>query len=91
MATDAEVIDRLTGELREARQAHAPVTDWVREKEQPPPHDEPVIYAKPNPHKSGAWHVGIAYWTVSQKWSPEAESQHAPGFTHWKPLGGTPL
>lgn len=52
-------------------------------------HSEPVVYAKPNGHDK--WHVGIAYWTVSNKWSPAQESKLAPdGFTHYFPLPATP-
>ncbi len=64
---------------------------WIAVSKQAPPTDEPIVYARPNTRISGAWHVGIAYWTVSKKWKPEAESKHASeGFTHWKPLGDPP-
>lgn len=60
---------------------------WIAVRDESPPTDEPVVYRRPNDRRPGVWNVGIAYWTVSQKWDPEAESQHAPaGFTHWKPL-----
>lgn len=64
---------------------------WIAVRDRPPPHDEPVVYARPHHRRPGAWSVGIAYWTVSQKWNPEAEAQRAPdGFTHWKALGDQP-
>lgn len=65
------------------------VPEWVSVKDRQPPRYEPVVYSRPNPR--GGWHVGIAYWTVSKKWSPEANSEHAPnGFTHWMPLPDKP-
>lgn len=67
------------------------MSDWIAVKDQKPDHSEPVVYARPHHRKPGVWSVGIAYWTVSKKWNPEQESQHAPeGFTHWKPLGSQP-
>ena len=60
-------------------------------KDREPPHDEPVVYARPHRSRRGVWSVGIAYWTVSQKWNPEQESVKEPaGFSHWKPLGLPP-
>lgn len=52
-------------------------------------HTEPVVYAV---KRKGRWMVGIAYWTVSQKWNPDAYSQHGvpDGFTHWMPLPDPP-
>lgn len=65
------------------------MSDWIAVADQVPDKGEPIVYARPKGHKR--WYVGIAYWTVSQKWNPEHESQHAPqGFTHWKPLGDLP-
>jgi hypothetical protein len=65
-------------------------TEWIPVHKHPPDKKEPVVYARKKPDRSG-WHVGIAYWTVSEKWNPEMESVLAPeGFTHWKPLGETP-
>jgi hypothetical protein len=59
---------------------------WIAVKDRAPDHREPVVYCRPNPNGTG-WHVGIAYWTVSQKWNPEQESTQSPrGFTHWMPL-----
>lgn len=67
------------------------MSEWISVKERPPEKGEPIVYARPNPRKSGVWSVGIAYWTVSQKWNPELNSEQAPtGFTHWKPLGQPP-
>lgn len=61
---------------------------WIAVSVEKPPKDEPIVYMKPDPRRGpGHWHVGIAYWTVSHKWNPEAQSRHAPeGFTHWMPL-----
>jgi hypothetical protein len=66
--------------------------EWIAVIDRPPPTTEPVVYARPNDRRPGTFHVGIAYWTVSQKWNPEAESQRAPmgGFTHWAPLPPPP-
>lgn len=64
---------------------------WIPVRERQPDRKEPIVYARPDPGRHGKWHVGIAYWTVSQRWNPQMESEHAPeGFTHWKPLGDTP-
>lgn len=80
----AEMIDRyVNGDLYKT-------SPWIPVSLQAPPRGEPVVYARPKPGKN-KWHVGIAYWTVSDRWNPECESRHAPnGFTHWKPLGPTP-
>ena len=64
---------------------------WIRVADQPPPHNEPIVYARRKLEQRGKWHVGIAYWTVSKKWNPEAESHQAPtGFTYWMPLPDPP-
>lgn len=61
----------------------------VKDKQQPLQTKEPVVYARPR--ENGKWSVGIAYWTVSEKWNPEMESTHAPGgFTHWMELPDPP-
>ena len=58
---------------------------WTDIKDEAPSKDEPIVYRKPK--GDGRWSVGIAYWTVSEKWNPEMESQQTPhGFTHWMPL-----
>ncbi|MGR5294725.1 hypothetical protein ACPV5U_08465 [Vibrio mediterranei] len=58
--------------------------EWISVKEQKPPTDEPIVYRRDEGSKK---YVGIAYWTVSDKWKPEAESVCCPnGFTHWFPL-----
>lgn len=63
--------------------------EWISVKVKAPPHDEPVVYARYS--GPGTYHVGIAYWTVSQKWMPEMESTEAPtGFSHWCPLPDPP-
>ena len=68
------------------------MSDWIRVEDKEPSTDEPIVYARINTRsKRINWHVGIAYWTVSDKWNPEMESTRAPnGFTHWKPLGEPP-
>lgn len=59
--------------------------NWIRVRDKPPSTEEPIVYRRPNP--KGGWHVGIAYWTVSKKWNPEAESVFAPaGFTEYLEL-----
>lgn len=59
--------------------------EWISVEKEGPATDEPIVYCKPNP--KGGWHVGIAYWTVSETWNPEMESTENPsGFTHWMPL-----
>jgi len=75
------VVLALVQEVEERREE----SHWTAVADKEPDHSEPIVYRRPN--GPGRWHVGIAYWTVSQKWNPEMESQHAPGFTHWKSLG----
>lgn len=68
--------------------ASQPAQEWVKCSERMPDHSEPVIYLRA---KDGKFSVGIAYWTVSQKWKPEAQSMKCPeGFTHWMPLPQPP-
>ena len=63
--------------------------DWISVKDKAPDIREPVVYARPK--GAGRWSVGIAYWTVSQKWNPELNSVLCPrGFTYYKPLGASP-
>jgi hypothetical protein len=65
------------------------VTDWIHVDNERPNRREPIVYARKRP--DGTWSVGIAYWTVSEKWAPAMNSEQAPeGFTHWKPLGEVP-
>jgi len=61
---------------------------WISVADKQPPHDEPIVYARPDTKRGpGRYHVGIAYWTVSERWHPELESANSPeGFTHWMPL-----
>ena len=64
-------------------------TEWIATGDKIPPTDEPVVYCMPRGGKK--WSVGIAYWTVSEKWMPEMNSEQAPeGFTHWIPLPDPP-
>jgi hypothetical protein len=63
---------------------------WIAVRDQQPDKAEPVLYARPNPGTPGRWHVGIAYWTVSQRWMPQMAEHGSCGFTHWKPLGDMP-
>lgn len=67
---------------------------WISVKEQVPSHDEPIVYCMPQnrtPYIHGRWHVGIAYWTVSEKWNPNIYSEkYKEGFTHWMPLPDYP-
>lgn len=61
-------------------------TEWITVENQAPDRKEPVVYARRKTDRSG-WFVGIAYWTVSDRYNPEMESSYAPhGFTHWMPL-----
>jgi hypothetical protein len=62
---------------------------WISVSVLRPPTTEPIIYSyKKN---NGKWAVGIAYWTKSNKWSPEINTREGfGGFTHWKPLGDPP-
>lgn len=65
--------------------------EWISVKDRMPDKKEPIVYARPNRFEPGKYHVGIAYWTVSDKWKPEAESQQNPqGFSHWIPLPPQP-
>lgn len=58
---------------------------WRDVKVQPPDRREPVVYKRKR--VDGRWSVGIAYWTVSEKWFPEINSTEYPdGFTHYMPL-----
>lgn len=66
------------------------MSEWISVKEQMPTGKEPVVYLRRKLFKKG-YHVGIAYWTVSDKWLPEHEGVHAPeGFSHWMPLPDPP-
>ena len=57
---------------------------WISVEDELPDRKEPIVYRRPNPRKEGQWHVGIAYWTVSNKWNPEYQSSSCPnGFTDW--------
>lgn len=67
------------------------MSEWISVRDRSPPPDEPVVYARPRAFAGPKWHVGIAYWTVSDKWNPEQESTSNPGgFTHWMPLPDPP-
>lgn len=60
--------------------------EWIDVKDGKPSKTEPVVYCV-NRGNGGKISVGIAYWTVSEKWNPEMESSRCPaGFTHWMPL-----
>jgi hypothetical protein len=64
---------------------------WISVKDRMPDTREPVVYCRPARGGENGWHVGIAYWTVSQTWCPECESSRNPaGFTHWMPLPNPP-
>lgn len=64
--------------------------EWIAVADRAPDGKEPVVYARRKPGRK-RWFVGIAYWTVSDKWNPEMESTKAPdGYTHWMPLPETP-
>lgn len=61
---------------------------WISIKDQIPKRDEPILYCYQDDEK---WAVGIAYWTVSNKWNPDIYSTKYPkGFTYWMPLPNTP-
>jgi len=63
--------------------------NWIAVKDQKPEKSEPIVYARPK--GDGKWSVGIAYWTVSEKWNPEMGCEsHPAGFTHWFSLGDPP-
>ena len=66
---------------------------WISIHDEKPSQKEPVVYARPDLKRgNGNWNVGIAYWTVSEKWNPEAQSERCPrGFTHWMPLPSPPI
>ena len=66
------------------------MNNWISVKDRLPDRKEPIIYIKRKEFKKG-WFVGIAYWTVSDKWHPQYESIGNPkGFTHWQPLPEPP-
>jgi len=63
---------------------------WISVEDRLPNKNEPVVYINRKEFKKG-WFVGVAYWTVSNKWNPECESTENPeGFTHWMPLPEPP-
>ena len=89
------VIDEIQREKWQVEEDLARLLDsyrWISVKEQEPPSDEPIVYARPDLRRGpGRWHVGIAYWTVSARWNPECQSTFSPqGFTHWMPLPKPP-
>lgn len=60
---------------------------WIKCSDRMPDMKEPVVYLRRNPRGPAPFHVGIAYWTVSEKWQPEHESTENPtGFIAWMPL-----
>ena len=62
------------------------MNEWISVEDRRPDSKEPVVYAHRKPNRK-QWFVGIAYWTVSDKWKPEMESTQTPqGYTHWMPL-----
>jgi hypothetical protein len=62
---------------------------WISVDDKAPNKSEPVVYLRA---AKGKMSVGVAYWTVSKKWNPEMQSEHAPtGFTHWMPLPEPPI
>lgn len=62
---------------------------WIDCNDHMPDTKEPVVYIRPG--RSTRWNVGIAYWTVSERWNPERETtSHPYGFTHWMPLPPEP-
>jgi len=68
------------------------MSEWIAVEDKMPDKAEPIVYAKPDGRFSDRWRVGIAYWTVSNKWNPEPCSPiDLQGFTHWMPLPGRPL
>lgn len=75
-------------ELKGDSSTNVPEQNWISVKEAMPDTKEPVLYLRRTSNKN---YIGIAYWTVSKKWNPEAESEHNPiGFTHWAPLPPLP-
>ena len=65
------------------------VGKWISVKDKMPDKKEPVVYMRSG--QGNQISVGIAYWTVSNKWNPLHESAADPeGFTHWMPLPEPP-
>jgi hypothetical protein len=71
------------------------MSGWIDVRRQEPDKRQPVVYARPNV-RTGKWHIGIAYWGMSELWAPEKSASKAPeggkagfGFTHWFPLPRT--
>jgi hypothetical protein len=65
--------------------------DWISVGKRVPPHSELIVYYMSTGKGSGTFHVGIAHWTASKKWSPDIYSEkNRKGFTHWLPLPDVP-
>lgn len=86
-----DLIASLESRIQHLSQGRSLTTSkWISVKDREPPTAEPVVYCQKRDEKKFA--VGVAYWTVSEKWSPEAESVQRPeGFTHWMPLPEPPM
>jgi hypothetical protein len=64
--------------------------EWMSVKDNPPPHEEPIVYCRRKNEKT--WCVGIACCSATGG-IPEAEGVRATdivGFTHWIPLPKNP-
>lgn len=63
--------------------------DWISVEDEIPNHEEPIIYTRPDGKK---WIVGVAYWTVSDRWNPDIYSdKDYDGFTHFMYLPRPPF
>ncbi len=67
------------------------MSDWISVEDRLPDSKEPIVYCSTHKTTKGKIGVGVAYWTVSDKWNPEMSSEYCKtGFTHWMPLPEPP-
>ena len=80
LSLSAKRIEELEGELSVLKE----FSKWIKVSDKPPEKTEPIVYCNKNRSPMG---VGIAYWTISEKWNPEALSEkNKQGFTHYLEL-----
>jgi hypothetical protein len=61
-------------------------TGWHKFADEQPPRGEMFIWAV---RREGHWSLGLAYWTVSGRWS-DAYGRTPDAATHWKRIGNPP-
>lgn len=89
LADALDEIAELKQKLDALESQAARASQWISVDERLPSTLEPVVYLRKA--DNGLMSVGVAYWTVSDKWTPGLCSKHQPeGFTHWRPLPEPP-